>query len=267
VAAVLSLKTGCGDPVLLSRDDKSRSKVSLPRLKVSRKSLRKEHTMKNLVDKPSKTVLYIITLLLFGTITLNGDAKFSTPIEIVEQSNQVIVEITETSDEVDNDIALAEVTEEVVSPKPQSKTEVHLSRGGPPPKQLSRRDIINTYVRDVSSKYGMDAELIMSVIQQESEYNPDAKNGNCLGLMQVSSYWHADRAARLGVTDFYDPYSNILLGVDYLAELMTKYRDIRLVLMLYNMEHETALRLYKNGQISNYAKTIIARAEEYRKGE
>jgi soluble lytic murein transglycosylase-like protein len=144
---------------------------------------------------------------------------------------------------------------------------VILSRGGSPFKHKDERETINDYVRDISKQYNMDPTLIMSVIQQESEYNPKAKNGNCLGLMQVSARWHKDRADRLGVTDFYDAYSNVLLGVDYLSELRDKYKDMRLVLMLYNMEHDTAVRLYKSGQISNYAKTIIARAEQYKKGE
>jgi soluble lytic murein transglycosylase-like protein len=148
------------------------------------------------------------------------------------------------------------------------KTErVILSRGGSPFKQKTEREMINDYTRDISAKYNMDPTLIMSVIQQESEYNPKAKNGNCLGLMQVSSYWHKNRAEKLGITDFYDPYSNILLGIDYLSELYSQYKDMRLVLMLYNMDHNTAISMFKNGQISSYAKTIIARAEQYKKGE
>jgi hypothetical protein len=37
--------------------------------------------------------------------------------------------------------------------------------------------------------------------------------------------------------------------------------------MVYNMERKTALNMYKQGHISNYAKTILARAEQYKKGE
>jgi soluble lytic murein transglycosylase-like protein len=134
-------------------------------------------------------------------------------------------------------------------------------------KPLSERDIINGYVFDISSKYNIDPKLVMSVIEQESKYNPNATNGNCLGLMQISTRWHSDRAAILGVTNFYDPYGNILLGVDYLSELFSKYKDMSLVLMLYSMDHKTALKMYANGEISSYAKTVLARADEYRKGE
>jgi phosphoribosyl-AMP cyclohydrolase len=266
VAAVLSLKTGCGEPVLLSRAIKSRTKVSLPRVKVSRKLLRKEHIMKNLVDKPSKTVLYIITILLYGTIVIGGNSHFHKTIDTTPQIAIVNAEITEPSDKVNNDIVVVEVTEEV-APKQQVRTRETLSRGGTSFKPPSERDIINSYVRDIAPKYNMEPELIMSIIESESTYNPRCKTGNCLGLMQVSSYWHKDRMLKLGVSDLYDPYGNILVAVDYLSELCSMYKDMRLVLMMYNMEHDTAMRLYKTGQISYYARSVLERAEKYKKGE
>lgn len=216
--------------------------------------------MKNLLDKPYKTVSKIFTITLMSMMIISGDSSLHktenriepTPIEVVVviPTEPVVIE---TPPEVRTAITK---TDKVI-----------FSRGGSPIKKLSERDVINSYVRDIAPKYNMDPELIMSMIVSESDYNPKATTGKCLGLMQVSSRWHKERAARLGVTDFYDPYSNILLGVDYLSELQAKYKDMRLVLMLYNMEHDTAIRLYKNGQISNYAKTIIARAEQYKKGE
>lgn len=155
---------------------------------------------------------------------------------------------------------------EIEIPHKKNK-QVVLSRGGDPFKQLTEKDLIKNYTIEISAKYNMDPALIMGIIQVESEFNPKAKNGNCLGLMQISKRWHADRAARLRVTDFYDSYSNVLLGVDYISELLNRYKDPRLVLMLYNMEHNTALKLYKEGKISTYAKTVLAKAEEFRKGE
>lgn len=131
---------------------------------------------------------------------------------------------------------------------------------------LSQRQKINGYVQTISSMYKIDPNLVGSIIQQESEYLPMAKNGGCLGLMQISTRWHSNRAARLGVTDFYDPYGNVLLGVDYLSELFGIYKDPSLVLMLYSMDHKTAFKLYSEGKISGYAKTVLARAEVYRKG-
>ena len=40
---------------------------------------------------------------------------------------------------------------------------------------------------------------------------------------------------RLGVSDLYDPYGNILVATDYLVELFEKHGDIGLSLMIYNM--------------------------------
>jgi hypothetical protein len=242
-------------------------KLPLPCLKVPRKLLRKEHIMKNLVDKPYKTGIYVVSVLLLGMTMFKDDVSNFKSINI----SSPVAKILEQKDKANDKLVVVETPVEETVIKPQKKKEVPLSRGGSiptkTPKQLSEHETIVKYIREISSKYGMDPELIMSVVQQESRYNPKAKNGNCLGLMQVSTRWHKDRAKRLGVKDFYDSYGNILLGVDYLSELLKQYKDIRLVLMMYNMSHDTALKIYRNGQISTYAKIILTRAEEYKKGE
>jgi hypothetical protein len=126
---------------------------------------------------------------------------------------------------------------------------------------------INVYVSSICLLYNIEPNLIKSIIYHESRGNPKAENGDCVGLMQISMRWHADRAEKLGVTDFYDPYSNILLGVDYISELFKQYDDPALVLMLYNMKHDDALKMYNEGRISVYAKSVLAMTENYEKGE
>jgi soluble lytic murein transglycosylase-like protein len=130
------------------------------------------------------------------------------------------------------------------------------------------RELIDRHVQDISAMYGVESSLIHSIIWYESRYIPDAKNKSetCLGLMQVCPKWHKKRAERLGVTDYLDPYSSILLGVDYISELQTKYKDIKLVLMLYNMSHKKAFELHRNGEISWYAKSVLKRANEIKQG-
>lgn len=216
--------------------------------------------MKFLLDKLSKTAVYLIPLLIFTTISLKGDVGLTKTID----NSVIITQEMVTDIDVKPMVAYTEPMEMQV---PKKKQQVVLSRGGSGLTELSERDKIKKYVREISAKYNMDPALIMGMIEVESGYNPKAKNGNCLGLMQISKRWHADRAARLGVTDFYDSYSNVLLGIDYMSEMLVKYKDPRLVLMLYNMEHNTALKMYKSGQISGYAKTVLAKAEQYRKGE
>jgi hypothetical protein len=129
------------------------------------------------------------------------------------------------------------------------------------------KEIIENYIEEICKQYkNVDPNLVKSIVYHESRYNPEAENGNCVGLMQVSTHWNADRAARLGVTNFKDPYSNILIGVDFLSELFYKYEDPALVLMLYNMKWKDAFRLHANGVVSGYAKSVLAKAGDYREG-
>ena len=100
----------------------------------------------------------------------------------------------------------------------------------------------------------------MAMIETESSGNPNATNGTCKGLMQVSEKWHMDRMKRLGVKDIYDPYGNFLVATDYLMELAEKYEDLGLVLDLYN-GNSKAMQNAENGVLSEYAANILYRAE------
>lgn len=230
--------------------------------------------MKKLLDKPNKLKQYFITLIISSVIVTSNYYLYSmttqhTTPSIVETEivYEKAVAVVESKPEV-VEVKKEEPIKPVQQPEQSTQQVVVASRGGSTVQPTTQRQMIQGYVREISTRYNnIDPYVIMSVIQTESTYNPKARNGNCLGLMQVSSYWHRDRAARLGVTDLYDPYSNVLVGIDYISEMLTQYKDIRLVLMMYNMSHDTALKMYKNGQISEYARTILNRAEQYRKGE
>lgn len=102
--------------------------------------------------------------------------------------------------------------------------------------------------------------LIYAMIKVESDFEPNlTSSAGCIGLMQVSPYWQADRATKLGVTDLWDPYSNILVGVDFLEDLYYNYaqRDIVLAVMMYNMNFTRAKTMYYNGQRSQYAVDVF----------
>lgn len=118
------------------------------------------------------------------------------------------------------------------------------------------------YTEDIGQQYGICPELLQAIAERESSLNIYASNGSCKGLMQVSEDWHRDRMERLGVTDIYNPYDNILLAADYLAELFEDNSDLYYVLMRYNMKTSTANELYAAGQYTDYAVGIAERSAE-----
>lgn len=121
---------------------------------------------------------------------------------------------------------------------------------------------IQSYCVEIGSKYNICPELLMSIIESESRGKTDAENGGCKGLMQISEKWHKDRMDRLGVTDIFDPYGNILVGTDYLMELAEEYGDIGVVLMKYNGDSNADDFMEGKAELSKYAEKILERSAE-----
>lgn len=116
------------------------------------------------------------------------------------------------------------------------------------------------YIEIICQEREICPELVEAVIERESNWDPRAVNGDCIGLMQISEKWHRERMERLGVDDLKDPYDNILVGVDYLAELAGKY-EAGLALMIYNGDSRAG-RLWQAGKMSDYASWILERSAE-----
>lgn len=124
---------------------------------------------------------------------------------------------------------------------------------------------ISNEIQDACIKYGEEynicPELIMAMIEAESSGDPNAKNGTCKGLMQVSVTWHKERMAEFEVTDIYDIDGNIHVGTDYLAELIEENDEISFALDRYNGNSKATYN-YEHGIISPYAKKILERSAE-----
>ncbi len=117
------------------------------------------------------------------------------------------------------------------------------------------------YCVDIGNMYGICPELLMAMIEAESSGNPNAQNGSCKGLMQVSEKWHKDRMKKLGVANICDPYGNILVATDYISELAEKYEDVGMVLMVYNGDSRAKDYWNGTGKLSKYADKILTRSE------
>ena len=129
-------------------------------------------------------------------------------------------------------------------------------------KEFISTEKLEEYTTEIGEKYDINPYILYSLTESESRGYIYAENGNCKGLTQINAVYHADRMKKLGITDIYDPYGNILLCADYLAELRTEKDDIYYILMRYNMATVTANKMYDKGEISSYAQNIVTRAGE-----
>ena len=75
--------------------------------------------------------------------------------------------------------------------------------------------------------------------------------------MQVQERFHQDRMDKYGITDLSDPYSNFLVGCDYLSEMIGKEKGLEWALMAYNGGPSYANRMADKGIVSEYAKEVI----------
>lgn len=116
-------------------------------------------------------------------------------------------------------------------------------------------DAVIDLTKNVGTKYDIEPELIQAIIFYESSNRQDVSNGTCVGLMQVSTKWHAERAESLNV-DLYDSYGNVLTGTDYLAELYDEHENITTALMVYHGESDALIKA-ENGQTSTYVNNIM----------
>lgn len=108
---------------------------------------------------------------------------------------------------------------------------------------------ISELVEKTSKAHDVDPLLVDSVIQVESNYDPNAVSPKgAQGLMQLMP----PTAAMLGVNDSFDPAENIEAGVKYLKYLQDLYKDDRLALAAYNAG-PAAVDRYK--QIPPYPET------------
>lgn len=123
---------------------------------------------------------------------------------------------------------------------------------------------LQIWVFDYCKDKKLNPYLIFAMCEKESQYNANAvgDSGRSLGIMQIQEQWHQERMDKLGCTDLMDARQNMMVGIDILMDLYSKCNDTAWVLMAYNGGEAYANRNYSAGNISEYARYIMTRAEE-----
>ncbi|RMG01986.1 MAG: DUF4124 domain-containing protein [Nitrospirae bacterium] len=121
------------------------------------------------------------------------------------------------------------------SPPVSAATVVHETRTTEKPVRVRERRLTKyDYLRiaeEKADRYGLNPELVKSVIEVESAWNPYARSKRgALGLMQLMP----ETARELGVHDPFDPVANIDGGTRYLKYLIDRFGDLKLALAAYN---------------------------------
>jgi len=104
------------------------------------------------------------------------------------------------------------------------------------------RALIVYWVKQLAPRAGLDPNLVLSVIEVESAFNPRAQSPKkAPGLMQLI----APTARRFGTRNVWDPLDNIRGGIAYMEWLRERFKgDMSLLLAGYNAG-EGAVQKYR----------------------
>ncbi len=118
---------------------------------------------------------------------------------------------------------------------------------------------LDSLISEKAHRYGVDEDLVRSVIKMESGGNPRATSkAGAMGLMQLMP----STAEMLGVKDPYDPEQNLDGGIRYLKTLLDRYKGREdLSLAAY---HSGPSRVDRYGgipphpKVKHYVKCVLA---------
>lgn len=213
----------------------------------------------------------IFILISFVTLLIVSTINLSTQTKCIEHELQRI-DAPKDEEEYEHvlfdgftkDDTTQEETEQVLPEEPIQQQEVVISNVASTSNNLNAlynspiRAEIQLEIEQMCAARGVCPSIILSMIYHESRYDEKAigDNGNSFGLMQIQLSQHEERVSRLGVTDLLDGAQNVIVGIDYLDELLDRYNgDYGAALTAYNQGH------YK-GTISSYARIIMEGAQK-----
>ena len=128
-------------------------------------------------------------------------------------------------------------------------------------------DGFQDYIRAKCSEYDVPMELVIALIDKESSFRSDVvSKSNDYGYMQINKCNREWLSETLGVSNFLDPYENVLCGIYIISGHLEKTDgNIELALMRYNCGATGARRLWEQGTYStSYSRSVMILYESYK---
>lgn len=222
-----------------------------------------------------RVLIAVVAVLLVMLIGVEMGRHDSIELKDVEAEAVVNAELPEEKEEVVETVlpAVVEIVEEEKEVAEVEKVKVKKKKKKITTEKVDEYpNIEDTFIDQkyvemcevIGRIYNVSPEIMEAMIEKESRGNASAVNSSgCKGLCQVSERWHKKRMNKLGVTDLLDPYSNILVATDYLAELCEDTGDMYTALAYYGGWVNSNGTLKRNAD--SYISSLMKRAEDLEK--
>ena len=124
---------------------------------------------------------------------------------------------------------------------------------------------LQDYIRELCEKNEIPMSLVIAMIEVESSFRTNAVSSTSdYGLMQINKINHEWLSEKYGITDFLDPYQNVLCGITMLSQHYNRFQDMDKSLMAYNLGATGAKRMWDKGIYeTSYTRKIKTVMEVY----
>ena len=181
-------------------------------------------------------ITFVLMLITTDAIGDNFCAElkdfYSTKLFALETHLSILANIKDMGSETEKEIANLKDEKEIIKRRLKACEKYnqngYLTRSYH--KSLSRNDI-NFIVEKKARKYGVNPQLIKSIIKAESNYQIHARSlAGAMGLMQLMP----ETAEDMGVEDPWDPEENIEGGTKYFCLMLQEFKNVKSALIAYN---------------------------------
>ena len=214
---------------------------------------------------------------IFGSEEGYGNDMFDS---IFEQ--KIASEISETHSLGIAELLYRKITGEEMSPEIRNKISERMNsmkmynieapadstKIAPSKTAIDRLNMYERHIDDAADQFGVDKNIIRSIILTESAANKNAvSSANAKGLMQLMDSTSTD----MGVNDVFNPRENIFGGTKYFAHMLRQYSgDIKLALAAYNAGPQNVDKF--NGippfdETKNYINKVLTYFDHFKESE